>query len=247
MTKRSAPSSAKLTLAHPGATRRALRHLRQADPVLGELIAQVGGCGYELRADGAHFDHLVRAIVYQQLAGKAAATIYGRVQALYGGRPPTAAELAATSPARLRRAGLSRQKLGYLKDLARRVAAGRVALDALDSLPDEAVIEALTAIRGVGIWTAQMFLMFRLGRLDVLPVLDLGIQKGMRRTYALRGMPKPAEMERIAAGWSPYRSVACWYLWRAAELPDRTPQPRPTRRVQPDRASRARAAAARRA
>jgi DNA-3-methyladenine glycosylase II len=157
--------------------------------------------------------------------------IYGRVQALGGGRPPTAAELTATSPARLRRAELSRQKLGYLKDLARRVAAGRVALDALDSLPDEAVIEALTAIRGVGIWTAQMFLMFRLGRLDVLPVLDLGVQKGMRRTYALRGMPKPAEMERIAAGWSPYRSVACWYLWRAAELPDRTPQPRPTRRA----------------
>ena len=109
------------------------------------------------------------------------------------------------------------------------MAAGRVALDALDSLPDEAVIEALTAIRGVGIWTAQMFLMFRLGRLDVLPVLDLGIQKGMRRTYALRGMPKSAEMERIAAGWSPYRSVACWYLWRAAELPERKPRVRAKR------------------
>ena len=169
----------------------------------------------------------MRAIVYQQLAGKAAATIYGRVQALYGGRPPTPAELAATSAARLRRAGLSRQKLGYLKDLARRVASGRLALDALDGLPDEAVIEALTVIRGVGVWTAQMFLMFRLGRLDVLPVLDLGIQKGMRRTYALRRMPKPAEMERIAAGWSPYRSVACWYLWRAAELPDPTPRRAP--------------------
>ena len=230
MKKGSAPATARLTLAHPSATRRALRHLKRSDPILGGLIAQVGRCGYQLRADGAHFDHLVRAIVYQQLAGKAAATIYGRVQALYGGRPPTPAELAGTSAARLRRAGLSRQKLGYVKDLARRVASGRLALDALDGLPDEAVIEALTVIRGVGVWTAQMFLMFRLGRLDVLPVLDLGIQKGMQRAYSLRQMPKPAEMERIAAGWSPYRSVACWYLWRAAELPDPTPRERPARR-----------------
>jgi DNA-3-methyladenine glycosylase II len=231
MRKDSGTATAKLTLAHPGATRRALRHLRRTDLVLGKLIAQIGPCGYQMRTDGAHFDHLVRAIVYQQLAGKAAATIYGRVQALYGGRPPTPAELAGTTAARLRRAGLSRQKLGYLKDLARRVASGRLALDALDSLPDEAVIEALTAIRGVGVWTAQMFLMFRLGRLDVLPVLDLGIQKGMRRTYALRRMPKPAQMERIAAGWSPYRSVACWYLWRAAELPAPAPRVRPARRA----------------
>jgi DNA-3-methyladenine glycosylase II len=230
MKKRSGRATARLTLAHPHATRRALRHLRQADPVLGRLIAQVGRCEFRLRTDGAHFDHLVRAIVYQQLAGKAATTIYGRVQALYGGRPPTPAELAGTSAARLRRAGLSRQKLGYLKDLARRVARGRLALDALESLADEAVIDALTAIRGVGVWTAQMFLMFRLGRLDVLPVQDLGIQKGMLRTYALRRMPGPAQMERIAAGWSPYRSVACWYLWRAAEMPDPEPRGRPKSR-----------------
>jgi DNA-3-methyladenine glycosylase II len=111
--------------------------------------------------------------------------------------------MSSMNAARLRRAGLSRQKRGYLKDLARRVASGRLALDALDDLPDEAVIEALTSIRGVGVWTAQVFLMFRLGRLDVLPVLDLGIRKGMQRTYALRRMPTPARMERIAAGWSP--------------------------------------------
>lgn len=116
------------------------------------------------------------------------------------------------------RAGLSRQKLGDLKDLARRAAKGRLLLDALDALPDEAVIGALTAVRGVGPWTAQMFLMFRFGRLDVLPVLDLGIQKGMRHTYGLRRLPKPAQMERIAAAWRPYRSVACWYLWRALEV-----------------------------
>ena len=231
MKKGPAPAPAALTLAHPGATRRALRHLKRTDPVLAKLIAEVGRCGYQLRADGAHFDHIVRAIVYQQLAGKAAATIHGRVQALYGGRPPTPAELAGTRPARLRRAGLSRQKLSYLRDLARGVASGRLGLDGLDGLPDEAVIEALTAIRGVGVWTAQMFLMFRLGRLDVLPVLDLGIQKGMQRAYGLRRMPRPAEMERIAAGWSPYRSVACWYLWRAAERPDPGLRARPAPRV----------------
>ena len=207
-----------ITLAHPGATRRAIRHLKRADPTMGRLIARVGACGFQLRSDGAHFDHITRAIVYQQLSGKAAATIYARVHALYGGRPPTPAELARTPAARLRRAGLSRQKLSYLKDLARRAATGRLPLDALESLPDEAVIEALTAVRGVGAWTAQMFLMFRLGRLDVLPLLDLGIQKGMRHAYGLRRLPKPAQMERIAAGWRPYRSVACWYLWRALEV-----------------------------
>jgi DNA-3-methyladenine glycosylase II len=207
-----------ITLAHPGATRRAIRHLKRADPVMAALITRVGTCGFKLRLDGAHFDHLTRAIVYQQLSGKAAATIYARVHALYGDRPPTPAELAATPAARLRRAGLSRQKLGYLKDLARQSAAGRLPLEALDLLPDDEVIEALTAVRGVGTWTAQMFLMFRLGRLDVLPVLDLGIQKGMRHVYGLRRMPKAAQMERIAEAWRPYRSVASWYLWRAMEV-----------------------------
>jgi len=218
VTARSTPPSVGLTLAHPGAIRRALRHLRRVDPVMGQVIAQVGACGYRLRSDGAHFDHITRAIVYQQLSGKAAGTIYARVHALYGGRPPTPGELAATRASRLRRAGLSRQKLGYLKDLARRAANGSLALDAVDALPDDAVIEALTAVKGVGTWTAQMFLMFRLGRLDVLPVLDLGIQKGMRHAYRLRRLPTPVQMERIAATWRPYRSVACWYLWRALEV-----------------------------
>jgi DNA-3-methyladenine glycosylase II len=211
-------AAAPITLGHPGATRRAVRHLKRVDPTMGRLIAQVGACGFLLRSDGVHFDHITRAIVYQQLSGKAAATIYGRVQALYGGRAPTPVELVATPAARLRRAGLSRQKLGYLKDLARRAATGRLPLEALDALTDEAVIEALTAVRGVGVWTAQMSLMFRLGRLDVLPVLDLGIQKGMRHAYGLRSLPTPAQMERIATAWRPYRSVACWYLWRALDV-----------------------------
>jgi DNA-3-methyladenine glycosylase II len=215
---RAGTSRGDITLAHPGATRRAIRHLKSADPTLARLIERVGACQLAIRSDGAHFDHIARAIVYQQLSGKAAATIHARVHALYGGRPPAPSELAATRPARLRRAGLSPQKLGYLKDLARRAASGRLVLDQLDAMPDAAVIEALTAVRGVGVWTAQMFLMFRLGRLDVLPVLDLGIQKGIRHTYGLRRLPTPAQMERIAAPWRPYRTVACWYLWRALEI-----------------------------
>jgi DNA-3-methyladenine glycosylase II len=199
-------------------SRAAVRHLKRVDPRLRGVIERVGP--YRPRQiEGEHLDHLIRAIVYQQLAGAAAATIHGRLLALYGNRAPTPAELLATRPARLRRAGLSPQKLGYLRDLARKVASGAVPLDILPERDDAAVIEALTEIKGVGTWTAQMFLMFRLGRLDVLPVLDLGIQKAMRRAYGLRGMPSPARMERIAAPWRPYRTVACWYLWRSLEFP----------------------------
>ena len=200
-------------------SRAAVRHLKRVDPTLRRVIERVGPYRPRPRTGGAHFDHLVRAIVYQQLAGAAAATIHGRLLALYGNRPPTPAQLLATRPARLRLAGLSRQKLGYLRDLAAKVASGAVPLDELPTRADDAVIEALTEIKGVGVWTAQMFLMFRLGRPDVLPVLDLGIRKAMRRAYGLRGMPTPARMERIAAPWRPYRTVACWYLWRSLEIP----------------------------
>jgi len=183
------------------------------------VIERVGPCRLTLRTEGADFDHLVRAIVYQQLAGKAAAAIHGRLLGLYGDRPPTPAELLATRVPRLRRAGLSRQKLSYLKDLARQVHSGAVPLDALRDLADEAVVEALTEVKGVGVWTAQMFLMFRLGRPDVLPVLDFGIRNAIRQAYGMRRMPKPVHMERIAAPWRPYRTVACWYLWRSLDPP----------------------------
>jgi DNA-3-methyladenine glycosylase II len=119
--------------------------------------------------------------------------------------------------ARLRRAGLSPQKLGYLRDLARKTHSGALPLDAVGTLDDEAIVAALTAVKGVGAWTAQMFLMFRLGRPDVLPVLDFGIRKAMRQAYRLRRMPTPARMERIAAPWRPYRTVASWYLWRSLD------------------------------
>jgi len=196
----------------------AVRHLKRSDPTLRGLIESVGPCRLRPRTEGTHFDHLVRAIVYQQLAGKAAAAIHGRLLGLYGDRPPTPAELAATRAARLRRAGLSRQKLGYLRDLARQVHSGAVALETISEVTDEAVIEALTAVKGIGEWTAQMFLMFRLGRPDVLPVLDFGIGKAMRVAYRLRAMPTRAQMERIAAPWRPYRTVACWYLWRSLDI-----------------------------
>jgi DNA-3-methyladenine glycosylase II len=195
----------------------AVRHLKRVDPTLRRVIERVGPCRFAVRAEGEHFDHLVRAIVYQQLAGKAAAAIHGRILGLFGDRAPTPAELLAARTARLRRVGLSRQKLDYLRDLARKAHAGALPFDTLAELDDEAILTALTAVKGVGPWTAQMFLMFRLGRPDVLPVLDFGIRKAMHQAYRLRRMPTPAQMERIAAPWRPYRTVACWYLWRSLD------------------------------
>ena len=199
--------------------RKALAHLR-ADPALSRVIAQVGPCRFAPRAEGTHFDALVRSIVYQQLSGKAAATIHGRVLDIFGGRAPTPAELAVTPDETLRAAGLSRQKLSYLKDLASRIASGAVPLDHLDSLPDDEIIAALVQVKGIGRWTAQMFLMFRLGRPNVLPELDLGIQKGIQRAYRLRSLPKPERVRKIGAKWAPYSTVACWYLWRSLDTDD---------------------------
>ena len=199
-------------------SRAAVRHLKRADPTMRRLIERVGPCRLTLRVEGHDFEHLARAIVYQQLAGKAAAAIHARLLALYGDRAPTPAQLLATPAARLRRAGLSRQKLTYLKDLARHVQSGALPVGGFADLADEAIIEALTEVKGIGVWTAQMFLMFRLGRPDVLPVLDFGIRNAIRLAYGLRKMPKAAQLERIAAPWRPYRTVACWYLWRSLDV-----------------------------
>jgi DNA-3-methyladenine glycosylase II len=195
-------------------TRRAVAHLKRADPVLARVVARVGPCRFEPRAEGTHFEAVARAIVYQQLSGKAAGTIHTRFHALYGGRAPEPAELLATGDDALRSAGLSRQKVGYLRDLAARVGAGDLPLDRVDALGDDDLIAALTRVKGVGRWTAQMFLMFRLGRPDVLPDLDLGVQKAIQLAYGRRAMPKPADVLRIGAPWAPYRTVASWYLWR---------------------------------
>ena len=198
--------------------RRAIAHLTDADPVLGDVIRQVGPFRLTPGADGTHFDAVCRSIIYQQLSGKAAATIHGRVLGLYGGRSPLPNELAATTDEQLRAVGLSRQKLSYLKDLASRVASNALPIETLHELADDEVIDSLVRIKGVGRWTAQMFLMFRLGRPDVLPELDLGIQKAIQRAYRLRKRPLPERVLRIGAAWAPYRTVASWYLWRSLEL-----------------------------
>jgi DNA-3-methyladenine glycosylase II len=204
----------------PRTPRRAIAHLTSADATLADVIRRVGAFRLVPKREGTHFDAVCRSIVYQQLSGKAAATIHGRVLDLYGGRAPLPHELAATPDEQLRGVGLSRQKLSYLKDLASRVASSELLIESLHELPDGDVIEALVRVKGVGRWTAQMFLMFRLGRPDVLPDLDLGIQNAVQRAYRLRKRPTPERVLKIGAAWAPYRTVASWYLWRSLELAD---------------------------
>jgi DNA-3-methyladenine glycosylase II len=198
--------------------RPAVRHLKRADPRLAAVIGRVGPCRLEIRGEGTHFEYVLRAIVYQQLSGKAAATIHGRVVALLGGTPTPESVLAAPDDA-FRAAGLSRQKMSYVRDLARQADAGAVPFETIERLGDEEIIAALASIKGVGRWTAQMFLMFRLGRPNVLPAEDLGIRKGVQLAYRTRGLPPPKRVLAIGRPWAPYASVASWYLWRSLELP----------------------------
>jgi DNA-3-methyladenine glycosylase II len=190
----------------------AIRHLRRADPVIGGIIRQVGECELGGRRFNSHFHALLRSIIYQQLSGKAAATILMRTLAIYGGRAPKPEELLATPDDVLQAAGVSRQKIGYLRDLAERVHRNEVPLARVARLPDEELITSLTRIKGIGRWTAQMFLMFQLHRPDVLPELDLGIQNAIWRAYGLKKRPTPKDVLRIGAPWRPWASVASWYL-----------------------------------
>jgi DNA-3-methyladenine glycosylase II len=200
--------------------RAALAHLRRADPVLAGVIARVGPYRLEVRRTGTHYDALVRSIVFQQLSGKAASTIHRRFLELYPGRRARAELVLASSEERLRGAGLSRQKIGYLRDLSARVADGSLPLAHLGRLSDDAIIEHLVQVKGIGRWTVQMFLMFRLGRPDVLPELDLGVQNAIQRAYGLDRRPSPKDVLRIGAPWRPWASVASWYLWRSLENGD---------------------------
>jgi DNA-3-methyladenine glycosylase II len=204
--------------------RKAVAHLKKVDPVMAEVIEKVGSYKGWPASDGTHFDAVARSIVFQQLSGKAAGTIHGRFQGLYGGRTPLPSELATTSDEQLRATGLSRQKSAYLKDLGVRVASGQLSIETLHELTDEEIILALTQVKGIGRWTAQMFLMFRLGRPDVLPDLDLGIQKGIQRAYRLRKLPTPERVLKIGAKWAPYRTIGSWYMWRLLDTV--TPAPR---------------------
>lgn len=194
--------------------------LATADPVLGGLIDAGGPLDEEGRARGRPADAygaLLRSIVGQQLSTKAARTIYERLTALYGGRTPTPPELLATDPDELRAVGLSRAKAAYIRDLAVHVEDGSLHLDRLTDMSDEDVIAELTAVKGLGVWTAQMFLMFHLGRPDVLPTGDLGIRKAVMLAYGLPELPAPPELERIAEPWRPARTRACLYLWRSLD------------------------------
>jgi DNA-3-methyladenine glycosylase II len=197
---------------------RARRALMRRDKRLGALIKRVGRCGLPDSRGLDPFAGLVRVILSQQLSGKAATTIYGRVVALAGGieaMTPTA--LRAVDVTSLRGAGVSGPKSKYLHDLAERAVDGRLDLHALDGRPDDEVIDAITSVKGMGRWSAEMFLMFRLNRPDVFPVGDLGIVKGMQKLYGMRRPPSPKTMTRLAESWRPYRSVAAWYLWRIHE------------------------------
>ena len=198
----------------------AYRHLRAADPVVGALIEAHGP--YTPRPATDHYESLLRTILFQQLAGAAARTIQGRWLALYhaDGRYPTPRELLATSDEAFRSTGVSRQKTGYMRDLAQHVLEGSLAFADIDALSDDEVTARLTAVRGIGEWSAHMFLMFQLGRPDVLPVGDFGVRRGMSVAYGLAQPPTPAEAGAIGACWAPYRSVASWYMWRAIEDTD---------------------------
>jgi len=204
---------------------RAVEHLRKVDPKLGALIALVGPCKIELKSTHSSFAALAEAIVYQQLNGKAAATIFGRFKAIYpGARFPKPEQVLATSDEMLRQAGLSGSKSRAIKDLAEKVQSGVVpSVAALRRMSNEEIVERLTTVRGIGRWTVEMLLMFRLGRPDVLPVDDFGVRKGYMVAFRKKAMPTPLELARYGERWQPHRTVASWYLWRAAELPKRVP------------------------
>jgi DNA-3-methyladenine glycosylase II len=199
--------------------RKALAHLRSADPALGAVIDKVGPFKLIARADGTHFDHVVRSIVGQQLSGKAAQTIYKRVLDLKGGSAPTPADFLKIPVAKLRAAGLSGRKTEYIKELAQRTHEGSIAILKIHEMEDDAVMETLVSVRGIGPWTAQMVMMFRLGRSDIFPELDLGVQKAVRNLRRMRKLPTPKQMTKIGKTYAPYRTYAAWYLWRSLELP----------------------------
>ena len=195
--------------------RKAINHLKKCDPVLRGIIERVGP--FRMAYGEPQFASLAEAIVYQQLNGKAAETIFKRFAAL-AGDPLTPEGILKLSDAQFRGVGLSKQKSAYLKDLAQKTAAGVLDFSKLPELPDEEVIEHLTQVKGIGVWTAHMFLIFSLRRLNVLPTGDYGVQMALKRHYRKRKLPKPKDMEKIARAWEPYRSVACWYMWRSLDI-----------------------------
>ena len=200
--------------------RAALKHLKK-DPVLAGILKQVGPCTMQYR--DPTFETLVRSIVYQQLSGRVASVIFGRlleaVRSSGDDEELTPAGIMKLRIPRMRKLGLSGQKTLYIRELAKHTRKGNIVFESLANLPDADVIAHLTQVKGIGVWTAQMFLMFALRREDVLPVADLGIRSAMKKAWNLPALPKPPEMEQLAASWQPWRSIACWYLWRYLDGP----------------------------
>ncbi|HYA26131.1 MAG TPA: DNA-3-methyladenine glycosylase [Terriglobales bacterium] len=195
--------------------RRAINHLKKSDPVLRAIIERVGP--FRMEYGPPEFHSLAEAIVYQQLNGKAAVVIFNRFAAL-AGEPLTPAGILKLTGEQMRSVGLSKQKSSYLRDMAERAMSGQLDFSKLHEMPDEEVIKHLTQVKGVGVWTAQMFLMFTLKRPNVLPTGDFGVQSAIKRHYNKRKLPKPAQMEKLAKSWEPYRSIACWYLWKSMDV-----------------------------
>jgi len=203
----------------------ACEHLRAADPVMAGIMDRVGKCELGSRTDRGgpahdHYGALVRAIVGQQLSVSAARSIYGRLTDRYGGRTPTPDQLLADDPDQVRAAaGLSRSKVVFLRDLAERLETGALRLDDIEDVPDKEVSQRLLEVKGVGQWTVDMYLLFHLGRPDVLPVGDLGVRRAAMIEYKLRKLPQPARLVGLARPWRPWRSVASWYMWGSLRNP----------------------------
>src|SRR6266436_3606263 len=199
----------------PTTMRKAINHLKKSDPVLAAIIERIGP--FRMQYGEPTFHALAEAILYQQLNGKAAVTIFNRFAAL-AGDPLMPEGILKLTDAEMRGVGLSRQKTAYLRDLSEKTAAGLLEFERMPELPEEEVIAHLTQVKGVGVWTAHMFLMFTLKRPDVLPTGDYGVQVAIKKHYRKRKLPKPKDMEKIAKAWAPYRSIACWYLWRSLDI-----------------------------
>ena len=194
--------------------RKAINHLKKSDPVLAAIIEKIGPC--RMQFGEPTFHSLAEAILYQQLNGKAAVTIFNRFTTL-AGDPVTPQGILKLSDAEMRGVGLSKQKTSYLRDLSEKSKAGLLEFERLPELTEHEVIEHLTQVKGIGVWTARMFLIFTLRRPDILPTGDYGVQ-AIKKHYRKRRWPKPAVMEKIAKPWSPYRSIACWYLWKSLDV-----------------------------
>jgi len=200
---------------HAQHVRAALLHLKKNDPVMRSIIRQVGP--FTLKVQRKHYEMLVRSIVSQQISVAAARTILARFRESLEPDGFCPDRISKMTVAKLRKVGISQQKAGYVLDLAQKVSSGDVDLKKISRAADGAVVESLTSVKGIGVWTAQMFLIFSLGRLDVLPVGDLGLQKAVQKNWSLEALPKPAEVEAMAEPWRPYASIATWYLWRSLE------------------------------